>query len=171
MTAGVVLFLIPTLLFVIAFLFETFFSFRRLKNPKAGREGYVSATWEVTHTLLVAGVVMLVMMFIGVIEGLSSAIFLATFIAATALGIRAVLYTYIFYVRNSNKTSWIDWAFALTHVVATLFLVIVVVQALWYLFKNNPPANTQFLPYFIPGVIVVIGICLVPLIVLYKTKD
>ncbi len=171
MAAAVILFLIPTLIFVIAFLYETYLSFRRLKNPKAGKSGYLSATWEVTHTLLVFAVVMLVMMFTQAIDGLSSAIFVATFLAAVALGVRAVLYTYIFYVRKTQKTSWIDWSFAVTHLLAALLLVVVVVQALWFLYTNNPPANTQFLPYFIPGLIVVLAVCAVPMLVLYKTKD
>lgn len=171
MTAAVILFLIPVVLFVLAFLYETFLSFRRLKNPKAGKSGYVTATWEVTHTLLVTGVVMLVMMFTQSIDQLAAAIFWATFLSAVALGVRGVLYTYIFYVREKPKTNWIDWAFAWSHLAAALLLVIVVVQALWYLYKNNPTPNTQFLPYFIPGVIVVIAICAVPILTIYKTKD
>lgn len=171
MIAALALFLIPTLLFVIGFLYETFLSFRRLKNPKAGKSGYLSATWEVTHTLLVFAVVMLLMMYTSVIDQISTAIFTATFIAAVALGLRAFFYIYIFYVRTSNKTSWVDWAFALTHVVAALFLVIVVLQSVWFVVKNNPPTNSQFLPYFIPGLLVVLILCIVPIITLYKTKN
>lgn len=171
MTVAVILFLVPTLLFVIGFLYETYLSFRRLKNPKAGKTGYVAATWEVTHTLLVAAVVMLVMMFTQVIDSLSSAIFMATFLAAVALGVRAVLYIYIFYVRTGKKTNWIDWAFALTHVIAALLLVVVVLQALWFLYKNNPPVNSEFVPVFIPGMIVVLLLCLLPLLKIYSTKD
>lgn len=171
MTAAVTLFLIPTLIFVIAFLYETFLSFVRLKNPKAGKTGYLSATWEVTHTLLVFAVVMLVMMFTQAIDGLAAAIFVATFCAAVALGVRAVLYTYIFYVRKTQKTSWLDWAFAFSHVVAAALLVVVVLQALWFLYKNNPPVNSQFLPYFIPGLVVVLALCIVPIAVLYRTKE
>ncbi len=172
MTAAIVLFVIPTLLFVVAFLYETYLSFRRISKPKAGKTGYVSATWEVTHTLLVAAVVMLVMMFTSVIDQLSTAIFVATFLAAVVLGVRSVLYIYIFYVRDSrHKPGAIDWTFAFSHVVAAVLLVIVVAQALWFLYTNNPPANTQFLPYFIPGMLVVILITALPILILYKTKD
>lgn len=171
MVAALILFLIPTLLFVLAFLYETYLSFRRLQNPKAGKSGYLSATWEVTHTLLVFAVVMLIMMYTQAIEGLSSAIFTATFLAAVALGLRAFFYIYIFYVRTGTKTTWIDWAFALTHVVAALLLVVVVLQAVWYVVKNNPPVNSQFLPYFIPGLVVVLLLCIVPILTLYKTKN
>ena len=172
MISAVVLFIIPVVLFVATFLYETYLSFRRLKNPKAGKSGYLSATWEITHTLLVAAVVMLVMMFTASLDKLSSAIFLATFSAAVALGIRAVLYIHIFYVRNNqSKTNWIDWTFAMTHVAAAGLLVTVVVQALWFIYKNNPTANTQFIPYFVPGMIFVLLVTAAPIIVLYKTRD
>ena len=171
MTAAVLLFLIPTLLFVVAFLYETYLSFRRISKPKAGRAGYVTSTWEVTHTLLVTAVVMLIMMFTQDLIGLASAIFVSTFLAAIALGLRAVLYIYIFYVRKKPITNWVDWSFALCHILAAVFLVITVIEALWYIYQNNPPANTQFLPYFIPGIIIVIGVCLVPILVIYRSKD
>lgn len=170
MIAALLLFLVPTLLFVIGFLYETYLSFARLKNPKAGKTGYVNATWEVTHTLLIFAVVMLLMLFTRNIDGLASAIFTSTFIAALALIVRSTCYSYIFYARKSNKTSWVDWTFALSHVVAALFLVVTVVKALWYLYQNNPPVNTQFLPFFIPGLILVLGVCVVPMIMLYTTK-
>lgn len=171
MTNAVILFLIPTLLFVVAFLYETYLSFKRLKNPKAGKSGYVAATWEVTHTLLVAAVVMLVMMFTTAIEGLANAIFVATFAAAIVLGVRAVLYIYIFYVRKTNKTSWIDWTFAVSHILAAVLLVVVVLQSLLFLYQNKPTPNNEFLPFFIPGIIFVIALCIVPIFTLYKTKD
>lgn len=171
MTAAVILFLVPTLLFVIAFLYETWLSVKRLGNRKAGGTGYLSATWEVTHTLLVFAVVMLLMMFTKNIDGISTAIFTTTFIAAAALGIRAVCYVYIFYVRKKPTINWIDWVFSISHLVAAIFLVLTVIEALWYLYKHNPPANTQFLPFFIPGLIIVIALCGVPILMLYKTRD
>lgn len=171
MRDALIVFLVPTLLFVVAFLYETFLSFVRLKNPKAGKTGYVSATWEITHTLLVTAVVMLVMLFTSVLDGLAGAIFMATFLAAIALGIRSLLYIYIFYVRESKKTSWIDWAFAFTHVIAAALLVVVVLQALAFLITNNPTPNSEFLPYFIPGMMLVVALCFLPIFILYKIKD
>lgn len=171
MITALVLFLVPTLLFVLAFLYETYLSFLRLRNPKAGKTGYVAATWEVTHTLLIFAVVMLVMMFTQDINGLASAIFVSTFLAASVLVIRSILYCYIFYARKDTKTNWADWSFALTHIAAAGLLVITVLQALLYLHKNNPPVNSQFLPYFIPGLVVVIALCAVPIFVLYRIRD
>jgi predicted membrane channel-forming protein YqfA (hemolysin III family) len=79
---------------------------------------------------------------------------------------------YIFYVRrNAAKTSWIDWVFALTHVVAALLLVVVVLQALAYLLQNNPPVNSQFFPVYLPGLFLVLAVCAVPILTLYRTRD
>ena len=167
MIIAYLLFLIPLVLFVLAFLYETFLSFARLRNVKAGKEGYVHSTWEVTHTLLIFAVVVMLMMFTKSIDGLALAIFLTTMLAAAALIIRSSCYIYIFYVRKSTKTGAIDWIFALSHVVAALFLVLTVIEALWFLYQNNPPANTQFIPAFIPGLVLVLAICLIPILYLY----
>jgi cytochrome bd-type quinol oxidase subunit 2 len=164
------LFFVPLVIFVLAFLYETFLSFMRLKNPKSGKTGYVHATWEVTHTLLVFAVVVLVMMFTKSIDQIANAIFVSTFIAALALAVRAALYTYIFYVRDTNKVNWVDWLFALSHVVAALFLVITVIQVVIFLINNNPVANEQFVPAFLPGLALVLAVCIVPIILLYTTK-
>jgi phosphatidylglycerophosphate synthase len=121
MLATYILFFIPLLLFVLAFLYETFLSFTRLYHPNKGRAGYVKATWEFTHTLLVVAVVILLMMFSKYIDQISSAIFMSTFIAAVALGVRAVAYIQIFYVRKKQVIDWLDWGFFVSHVVAAVF--------------------------------------------------
>ena len=73
------------------------------------------------------------------------------------------------YVKK-NKIGAVDWLFALSHVVAALFLVITVVKALWYIYKNNPEVNSQFIPYFIPGLLIVIALCVLPMLTIYSTK-
>lgn len=161
---------IPILLFVLAFLMETWLSLVRLKNPKSSRGSYVEATWEVTNTLLVFGVVMLVMLFTKSIELIADKIFVSTLLAGGALLIRAVCYVYIFYVRSPQKTDWVDWLFALSHVAAAGFLVITVIQATWLLIQEQPEANLQFLPYFWPGLILVLTVCALPMLKLYRTK-
>lgn len=166
-----ILFLVPLVLFVSAFLYETWLSFVRLKNPAKGRAGYVTATWETTHTLLVFTVVMLLMTFTQALDQLAAAIFWPTFIAAVFLGLRAVAYIYIFYVRKETKrTNWIDWFFAFTHVGAALFLVLTVIKALLFIWQENPAANTQFFPVFIPGLILVLAITALPLLSIYRTR-
>ena len=164
------LFLIPILLFVICFLYETYLSIIRLKKPESGKSGYLSATWEVTHTLLIFALIMLFMMFTQNIDGLASAIFTCAFIAALALIVRAIIYLYIFYVRKKNTINLLDWAFMLCHIIAAVFLVATVIKALLYIYKNNPPVNSQFIPYMLPGLIATIVICIVPIAMLYSTK-
>lgn len=166
-----ILFLVPLLVFVLLFLHETYLSFMRLKNHKLGREGYVHATWEVTHTLLIFTVVVLLMMFTPYVEEMADAIFLSTLIAGLALTVRYIAYIQIFYVRTKQKRNWLDWTFAFSHVVAALFLVITVIKSLWFLISEKPEANEQFLPYFIPGLILVLAVCAIPILMLYKTKD
>jgi hypothetical protein len=68
--------------------------------------------------------------------------------------VQQVIFIY-FNVRRSIKTSPVDYGFALTHVVAAVFLVITAVKAAWFMFTEHPEANTQFLPYFIPGLVLV----------------
>ena len=166
-----VLFLVPVLLFVIAFLYETWLSFARLKSPKKGRASYLTATWEVTHTLLVFAVVMLLMTFTQSLTDLAHALFWPTFIAAVFIGLRAVAYLYIFYVRRDTKRiDVVDWGFAITHVGAALFLVLTVLDALIFIWTKHPVANTQFFPAFIPGLLLVLALCAVPLATLYRTK-
>lgn len=166
-----VLIYLPILLFVLGFLYETYLSFARLKQPKKGRELYVSATWEVTHTLLVFGVVMLLMLHTKVIDKISDAIFVSTFWAAVFLGLRGALYIYIFYVRKkANTINWLDWSFALTHVVAALLLVVVVLQASWFLISEKPEVNLQFIPAFLPGLALILAVVAIPILTLYKSK-
>lgn len=171
MVWALILFLTPTLLFVIGFLYETYVSFKRLFKPKFSRKDYVSATWEVTHTLLVFAVVMLLMLFTQVLDELASAIFLSTFLAASALLVRSACYTYIFYGRKKKIINWVDWTFALSHLMAALFLVVTVLKALWFIYKENPPVNEQFIGPFIPGLVFVLAICIFPMIILYRTKN
>lgn len=160
----------PIVLFVLAFLYETFLAFSRLKNPKAGKYGYVDATWEVTNTLLVFGVVMLLMFFTKSIDVIAASIATPALLAGGALLVRAACYIYIFYVRTSKKMSWVDWLFALSHVAAAGLLVVVVAKATWLLFTEQPEANLQFIPVYIPGLIFVLAICAIPLVRLYTTK-
>lgn len=158
---------VPILLFVLAFLYETYLSFARLFNKTKGRKGYVEATWEVTHTLLVFGVVMMLMLFTGVIDKISDAIFVPTFLAAVALGLRGICYIYLFYISESKKRTWVDWLFAISHVVAALLLVVVVALFTWFLYSTNPAANTQFVAPFTIGLVFLLAVIGLPLTYLY----
>ena len=170
MIQAYLLIFIPILLFVLAFLYETYLSFMRLAQPKRGKYAYVDATWEVTNTLLVFGVVMLLMLFTKSIDTIASAIFTSTLLAGGALLVRAACYIYIFYVSRQKRIGAVDWLFALSHVFAALMLVITVLKATYILFTKHPEANLQFIPYFLPGLAFVLAMCAVPMLMLYKTK-
>jgi hypothetical protein len=163
-----ILIYLPILLFVVAFLYETYLSFARLRGKS--RHRYVDATWEVTHTLLIFGVVMLLMLFTKSIDVISDAIFIPTFLAATALLIRAACYIQIFYVREKPNINWTDWTFAFSHVAAALLLVVVVIKSTWLLVTEHPEANLQFIPAFMPGLALVLAICAIPIYVIYSNK-
>lgn len=168
--SGFLLIYIPIVLFVVAFLYETWLAFRRLSSPKNGRGGYVDVTWEVTHTLLVFAVVMILMLHTQVLDQLAALIFWPTFLAAIALGLRAVCYIYIFYVRTKSEAiNWIDWVFALLHILAAALLVVVVLQVTWFIFTANAPVNTEFIPMFLPGLLLVAGVVALPMLTLYRS--
>lgn len=171
MYAGLIFFLVPVLIFVVAFLYETYISFARLKDTKKDRHGYVSATWEITHTFLIIGLVMLFIFYSQSLTDIASAIFLPAFLAGLFLVIRGILYTYIFYVRKEKKVNYLDWLFACLHVLAAIFLVLVVSKAVYFVLKNHPIANMQFIAYYIPGLILTLALITVPMFVIYKIKD
>lgn len=167
MIGALVLFLVPTVLYVVAFLYETYLSFTRLRSSSKQGTGYVTFTWETTHTLLVFAVIMLMMMYSQVIDGLASSIFTVAFLALAGLTVRAGLYLYLFFVKRSTSVSVGDWLFALTHVITAILLVAVVYQAVHFVITNNPPVNSQFLPYFVPGLMLVVAVTFLPIIWLY----
>jgi cytochrome bd-type quinol oxidase subunit 2 len=162
---------VPILLFVSGFLYETYLSFARIAKKGKGRKTYLSTTWEVTHTLLIFGVVMMLMLFTKHIDVIANAIFIPTFIAMTALFVRGLCYVYIFYISKHTKTGIADWIFAFSHVVAALFLVIVVALFTYTLATHTFVANTQFIPPFLVGLGGILLVCAAPLAALYLQKD
>ena len=169
MIGAYLLIYIPIVLFVVAFLYETFLSIRRLVRPNQ-LSGYVDTTWEVTNTLLVFAVVMMLMLFTQSLDVLADAIFMSTLLAGGALLMRSACYLYLFYLKKSAKIGWVDWLFAASHVAAALLLVVTVLRATIVLATKHPIANLNFIPYFIPGLVAVLAICAVPMFKLYRTK-
>lgn len=161
---------VPILLFVAGFLYETYLSFARIAKKGKGRKAYLSTTWEVTHTLLIFGVVMMLMLFTKHIDTIANAIFIPTFIAMTALFLRGLCYIYIFHITKRTKIGITDWIFALSHVVAALFLVVVVLLFTYTLATNTFTANTQFVPPFLVGLGGILLVCAAPLGALYLQK-
>lgn len=171
MEGALILFLVPVGLYVLAFLYETYLSFERLFRHNSAGRGYVAATWEITHTLLVFAVVMLLMMYSQVIDALSATIFSAAFLALAALTIRACVYLYVFFVKKITRIGVPDVIFALSHVVAAGLLLLTVYQAVNFIVTIHPPANSQFLPYFIPGLLLVVAVTVLPIVWLYIVEQ
>lgn len=170
MYAGLVLFLIPTLIYLVFFLFETYLSVKRLFS-KDSRTYYVQITWEVTHTFLVIGLVMLFIFYSRSLNVLAGYIFIYAFMAGLFLLIRGILYSYIFYVHKKTNINILDYLFSLMHILAAFFLVILIVRVIDFVNKYHPVANTQFIPYFIPGLVLTTALIIVPLLMIYKIKD
>ncbi|MBW4062061.1 hypothetical protein HJC99_05815 [Candidatus Saccharibacteria bacterium] len=91
-------------------------------------------------------------------------------LAALGRIVRAVCYTDIFYVKSLDNIGSVDWVLAGAHVVTALLLVATVLLATVVLFSKHPIANTQFVPYFLPGLAVVLLLCAVPQARLYRSR-
>lgn len=167
------LFIIPLVFYVVAFLYETYLSLVRLGASKQkNNSNYVSATWEITHTLLVFSLVMLLMLHTNEINELASMLFVPAFLAGFALTMRAFFYVYVFYVREPAKRVGIgDWLFAASHVLAVIGLVATAFQALKFISVDGRMVNDQFLPIFVPGLVLIMALCAGPIFVVYKNKD
>ena len=167
MLGALTLFLVPVGLYVLAFLYESYLSFRRLFKTVGSGRSYVSVTWEVTHTLLVFALVMLLMMYSQVIDQLSTTIFNFAFLALGALTIRTCIYLYLFYVRKKQVIGLLDWLFAFSHIAVAGLVITTVYEAVHFVIVTRPPVNSQFLPFFIPGLLLVIAVTFLPIVWLY----
>ena len=164
--------LTPLVLFLAAFTVEAYMSFRRLTVVKPDSP-YILHTWETSHTFLVVSVACFVAFFSNNLRELADAAFYGLFLAALFAGVRAVTYLYIFYIRDPAKRTtrnWVDWAYAICHVGMAAGVVLLLVQLLPVLLDTDLQANTQFLPWMWPGLLLVLIICLMPLVSLYLNK-
>ena len=171
MLAVYLLIYVPIILFVVAFLYETYLSFSRINARKKNSATYVDATWEVTHTLLVFAVVMMVMLYTKHIDRIADLILMPAFLAMTALLVRGAAYIALFYIYENRRIKWLDWLFALSHVVAAGLLVVVVMIFSGFLLIERPQANTQFVPAFLIGLVIVGAVSVVPALTLYRYRD
>lgn len=165
--------LTPLVLFLAAFAVEAFMSFRRLKVIQPDSP-YMLHTWETSHTFLVVSVACFAAFFSSNLRELADAAFYGLFLAALFAGVRAVSYLYIFYIREPAKRTtrnWIDWVYAVCHIGMAAGVVLLLVQLLPVLFDTDLQANTQFLPWMWPGLLLVVIICLMPLTSLYLGKS
>ena len=170
MYSGLILFLIPISIYVILFIYETYLAYKKALR-KDHKRNYVEVTWEMTHTLLIIGLILLFVFYSRSLNSLASAIFAPAFLAGLFLFIRGTLYTYIFYVSKKAYSKLLDWSFFIAHLFTLIFLAMVVIRVINYVLNNHPIANSNFIPYFIPGEILTLALILGPMYYLYRIKD
>lgn len=164
--------LTPLVLFLAAYIIETYVSFRRLQKPRKGHD-YLDATWEVTHTFLVVSVALFVGFFSQNLTEIAYVVFYPLFLTSVFVGVRTLAYIYIFIIRSPkkrNQRTWIDTVFALSHVGVVAGLLYLLAMLIPKLLSIELLANTAFIPWMLPGAALVIVVCSLPLLSLYATK-
>ena len=162
---------IPILCYVALFLVETGISFRRIGKPLDKGGAYLHATWEVTHTFLILGITYFMWLYSSAIVDISQKMFMPLVIFGAVFVIRAILYLYLFYIKQPTKPNLlIDWSFAICHIIMLICLVLVAVIALGVMQNGNYLANEILLPLLYPGLILTFLIICIPIYFLFTTK-
>jgi len=166
--------LVPLLAYLPLFIYETYSSFKRLDLTKRRKSDYLSATWEITHTLLILAVTNFIWLFSDVIKEVGAAVYWGLIIVGAAFIVRAILYLYIFYIQDQKvrrkRDTIFDYLFAVSHVVILGGLIYTLNNAWATLATESFSINTEFIPYMWPGLVLMIGICAIPMFSLYRTK-
>lgn len=165
--------LLPILVYLPFFFIETWAAFKRIgaKTDKAAE--YFHITWEMTHTLLIVGVNYFIWLFASVIVPVGRAVYWGLITAGALYIVRGILYLYIFYgngARQNTHNGWADWTFAFVHLAIVGCLLYVVIRAAVVLFTTDYTVNTQFLPWMYPGLALMVTVCAIPIVHIYKTK-
>lgn len=162
--------LVPLVLYLPAFFYETMVAFRRLKVQRAG-SGYLHASWELTHTFLIVSVNYFIWLFADIIPKVGRQIYPWLMIAGAAFIVRAALYLYLFYFRASQKIDIVDQIFAWLHV-AIIAGLLLIVEGVVIVLANNPyRVNTQFIPWMWPGLVLVLALCVGPVVKVYRARE
>jgi hypothetical protein len=162
--------LVPLVLFLVGFVVEAIGAFKRLGSSKPD-SNYLDKSWELTHTLLVVTVAVFVGLFSQNLVEIAKAAYLGIFTIATFVGVRTLCYIILFYIQPRNKTSHIsllDYVFAYSYIGIVLGLGLLLAQLVPKLLSIDLVANTQFIPFMWPGLIIVLIVGLLPALSLYK---
>ncbi len=164
--------LIPLLVYIPMFAYEMYVAFRRIGKPLDKGGEYLHATWESTHTFLILGVNYFAWLYSSAVVEVARAVFPALLIFGAVFIVRAVLYTYLFYIKTSSKPNIItDRLFAWTHIIMALSLTFTIIVAGRIMLGGTYEANHTFLPLLWPGLVLMLPLISVPLYFLYKTKS
>jgi hypothetical protein len=154
------------------FTFETYIAFRRIGKPLDKGGEYLHATWEVTHTLLILSINYFVWLYSPAITAVAEVAFVSMLLFGAVFIIRAIIYTYLFYIKSSNKPNVLaDWLFAVTHVIMAGCLIYTVLVTLIVMQTGSYEPNNTYLPLLWPGLILMVPLISLPLYFLYRTKQ
>lgn len=158
--------LVPLVLYVLMFSYETYIAFRRLATHGA----YLSATWEITHTLLVITLTNFTWLCSDAMVAVGQSVYWGLSVVAAAFVVRGILYMYLFYVAPKHRHTAADWLFAIAHLVMLVGLVVAIVAALRTLTTISYTINEQLIPYMWPALIAAVIICAIPVWTSYQRK-
>ncbi len=172
MTAALLFVLAPLVFYVAAFAYETFVAFVRLGNRKS-KNDYLDATWEVTHTFMIFALAAFAALFSDNIRDVAPVAFLGLSIAVSFFALRGVFYLALFYIREPTKRqqrNWVDSGFAFSHLGVWLGICVLLMQVVPKVLSIGLVANTHFIPWMIPGLVLLTALCALPIASLYTTK-
>lgn len=164
--------LIPLIAYAPMFLYELYISFRRIGKPLDKGGEYLHATWESTHTFLILSVNYFMWLYSAAIIDVGKVIFFPLILFGALFIARAILYTYLFYIKKSKQPNLMaDWLFALCHVGMFICIIYAGIATTNVLLSGNYQPNHILLPLLYPGLFLIIPLITVPLFFLYKTKS
>lgn len=163
--------IIPLIIYIPMFLVEVFIAFRRIGKPLDKGGEYLHATWEVTHTLLILSLNYFMWLYSSAVVDVAQVVFVPLIIFGGVFIVRAILYTYLFYIKSIKKPSlFMDWLFAICHIVMLVSIVLVTIGAASILFAGNYEPNHILLPLLYPGLFLMIPLIALPIYFLYSTR-
>ncbi len=163
------LLLILVLLYAAGFLYETIMSFMRLNTTK--KEVYPKASWEIIHTTLVVAFATFMITHGPMLPELAPLIMVPFMIALLGFFLRATFQVLIFFGREDpRKHNWLDWGFALSHLVILAPFLYGVSATVIYLATHPLNVLTGMFAWFIPGLVVCIGIVLAPVVYVFAKQ-
>jgi len=163
--------LVPLIAYIPMFVVELYIAFRRIGKPKDKGGHYLHATWESTHTFLILSVNYFMWLYSAAIVEVGRAIFIYLMTFGAVFIVRAILYVYLFYIKETKKPNLqADWAFAICHLIMFVCITFIANSTAEILLTGKYEANHILLPLLYPGLILMIPLISVPLYFLYKTK-
>lgn len=163
--------LVPLAAYIPMFAVELYISFRRIGKPLDKGGEYLHATWEVTHTFLILSLNYFMWLYSAAVVDVAKAVFVPLLVFGGVFIVRAILYTYLFFIRDNKKpNTFVDWLFAICHLIMIVCVTLVAIGTATTLLTGSYEANHILLPLLYPGLILMIPLIAVPLYFLYRTR-